>query len=166
LLELSPGQVIELDPNGFSRFGNVYAGPLAQMPREALSREQRRERDLEVIRQWRFPHRRSRLHSVFAAPTLEEAERHAFRMNNAKDSEARIFEVFADSNNDPLDVMWLDIVGLDDAQMQRRYAQYWTGMKSSDIFFGATSPRPPLLEVLLPLPLRLGEVVTRVRRNG
>jgi hypothetical protein len=101
--KLSPGQVIELDTNGFSRFGNVYAGLLAQTPRETLNREQRRERDLEVIRQWSFPHRRSRLHSFFAAPTVEEAERHAFRMNNATDAEARIFEVFTDSPQDALD---------------------------------------------------------------
>lgn len=34
---LMHGHVIELDTNGLSRFGNVYAGPLAQMPREALN---------------------------------------------------------------------------------------------------------------------------------
>lgn len=163
---LTPGQVVELGPNGLSKFGNVYAGALSQMSREALDRVHRRELDLEVIRRRDFAQRRSRLDSFFAAPTLEEAKRHALRMNDAPGAEARVFEVFADSNHDALDVMWLDILGLDDAQMQHRYAQYWAGARSSDLFFGATSPRPPLLEVLLPLPLRLGEVVMTVKRDS
>lgn len=160
---LSAHSVIEPDAAGLSRFGQMYAQALATTSREMLTQAQRRERDLEVIRQQYFPSLPCRLTSFFAATSCDGAERHACRMNDAASKKIPIFEVFGVPAVE-LDVMWLDIVGLPDAHMQDRYFRYWRGERSSDRFQGAPGPRPPLLEVLLPLPVQIGQLARTLSR--
>ncbi|WP_436298012.1 hypothetical protein [Variovorax sp. LjRoot175] len=73
-----------------------------------------------------------------------------------------VYEVFTTAFH-ALDMMWLDIHGLDDNSMQWRYHQYWSGVPSRDVFQGSGGvPRPPLYEILMPLPVRIGQIVATI----
>jgi hypothetical protein len=144
--------------NGLSRFGAYYAPKIFGLPREALAPNFRREQDLERIRQRMFPERVSRLNCIFAAKTLDDAMVHVKRINSPdRVSTVNVFEVFTETFHD-LDVMWLDIAGVTDASMQRRYEAYWAGHDSND----PQLERSPLREILIPLPARVGAIVKTV----
>lgn len=161
--KLDPNQDIQPmgGPSGLSVFGTYYAtqwlrahGPLTP----ALVREM----DLDLIRQQAFGHRSSRFRSMFCAKSIDDALHHVRRnTSNGPHQVVRVFEVYAKEFHEH-DSMWLDLAGpaVNRSLMQERYVHYWKGDMSRDLINGYV--RPPLVEVLTPLPIRIGDLVHEV----
>lgn len=124
-----------------------------------------REVQLEKIRQAEFPARPSRLVCMLAALSVETAVRYASKFRAQKGApvaeQVKIFEVFAERYA-ILDMHCLDLADRPDL-MPGRYREYWAGQASYDSFNGVW--REPLLESLLPLPVRIGATVHQVSRR-
>lgn len=117
---------------------------------------------MELLRQAHFSHRASRLSCFFAARTVEDAERYARRLTDPRrPNTARIYEVFGKTFHEA-DMMQLDIAGprVTEEFMAARYLAYWKGEMSSDDF--GRGVRMPLVEVMIPLPVRIGALVSEV----
>ena len=145
-------------PTGLSVFGVNYVRQWLDADGQ-LTPALVREMDLELIRQAAFGHRSSRLRSMFCARSIDDALHHVRRnTSNNRHAVVRVFEVYAREFHE-LDSMWLDLVGpgVNRAFMQARYSRYWSGDMSSDQISGIV--RPPLIEVLTPLPIRIGGLV-------
>jgi hypothetical protein len=157
---MAPGQVISPDAQGLSSFGRSYANAFRGKPPESWSAEERREVRLEHVRQAMFPLRVSRLNCMFAALSVEGAMRYTRRFRPAPGAQVvdtvNVYEVFA-SRFEIVDMLWLDISGLNDQAMGERYQRYWAGYATADTFGGVW--REPLMEALLHLPARVGEIV-------
>lgn len=156
-LNLVEGQIIELDSNGLSRFGAAYWEAISTRPFEQLSQAEEREWLLEREKQDpKFAFYPSRMQSFFAANTIDDARRFVEKSNDKPHDKVPIFEVFA-SEFWTLDMNWLDYAT--DLQTRLSYIrQYWYAAISNH------SPaegerRPPLLEVLMKPPVRVGKIV-------
>lgn len=159
---LQPNTELVAEADGYSKLGRFYGPAIASQPRHLLGPAFRREMDLEVLRQAQFSHRASRLSCFFAARTAEDAARYARRLTDPKrPSTARIYEVFARTFHEA-DMMQLDIAGpiVTEEFMAARYLAYWRGAMSSDNF--GQGVRMPLVEVMIPLPVRIGDLVAEV----
>jgi hypothetical protein len=156
---LRPNTELAAEADGYSKLGRLYGPAIASQPRHLLSPAFRRELDLEVVRQAHFSHRASRLSCFFAARTPDDAARYAYRLTDPRRPRtALIYEVFAKTFHQA-DMMQLDIAGpaVTEEFMARRYLAYWRGEMSTDFIAGAV--RMPLVEVMIPLPVRIGELV-------
>lgn len=160
---LTPDTELVVGTDGYSKFGRLYAPTIFLHPRERLIPHFRRELDLERIRQVHFDHRASRLACFFAARTVEDAAKYAKERLNDRNrpDTALIYEVFAHTYHEG-DMMQLDIAGpnVDDRFMEARYHAYWRGEASSDPIGGKT--RAPMMEIMIPLPVRVGQVVKTI----
>jgi len=156
---LKPNTELAAEADGYSKFGRYYGPTIAAQPRHLLHPHFRRELDLELVRQSHFRHRASRLSCFFAARTPDDAARYARRLTDSRRPDtALIYEVFARAFHEA-DMMQLDIAGprVTEQFMAERYSAYWRGEMSSDFIAGAV--RAPMIEVMIPLPVRVGEVV-------
>ncbi|MEZ2829047.1 DUF2441 domain-containing protein [Serratia liquefaciens] len=147
--------------NNTSKFGNFYIPRFQSLdPKITMDGPTQRELLLENIRAVQFPQQPSRLSCLFAANTIPDAKAFALSIVPTPSHSIRIFEVFA-SKFVILDSIWLDY---DTADMETRiqyYKQYWWATISQHT--PATYERKaPMLEVLLPLPVRMGRIVSIV----
>ncbi|EAA7385713.1 DUF2441 domain-containing protein [Salmonella enterica subsp. houtenae] len=156
---LSENSVIELNEDGLSYFGTNYSQyfgtPLHEHPANAL-----REALLEIIREKsklfaeECP---SRYKCLFGALNVADAVQFARTIEPVPETDVRIFEVFANS-------YFIGDVNFIDAEPKNieRKAEYLKNYWLTKIYQGcyvSSPPRPPRLEVLLPLPVRVGEIV-------
>lgn len=159
-LKLTEGQTIELDSRGLSRFGSVYWDAIQTLPFEKMSDAEQREYLLEHIKQEPiFAAYTSRMQTFFGANSIEEAKRFVEKIVPRPDHEIPIFEVFS-SMFWTLDMNWLDYV-TDHNTRVRNSREYWYAAISNH------NPekgerRPPLLEVLMELPVKVGKIVAWV----
>uniref|UniRef100_UPI0035C7652D DUF2441 domain-containing protein n=1 Tax=Serratia quinivorans TaxID=137545 RepID=UPI0035C7652D len=147
-----------LIPNGlYSRFGEFYVNRMHSNDINIISDPNvQREMIAEDIRQKRFPMHPSRLSCLFAANTIDDACRFALHVVPKPNYPIKIFEVFAE-NFTVLDMKWLDF-DVDTIKKMSYVEQYW--------YSSITQHKPdqgdrslPMLEVLLPLPVEIGDVV-------
>lgn len=155
---LAMGMELGLNPLGYSLFGATYAGAIAHGDITRMSADERREYLLEVVRQ-QPPFNgqlTSRLQCLFAANTVDEAMKFAATIEPTPVVPVGIFEVFATSFR-ICDQNFLDYVVPD--HIFREYCkQYWFSEISHHT--PTTGERKlPMLEVLLPLPVRIGQRV-------
>jgi hypothetical protein len=156
-LNLVEGQTIELDSNGLTRFGAVYWEAISTKPFELLSEAEQREWLLERERQDpKFAAYPSRMQVFFAANTVDDARRFVEKSKEKPNAKVPIFEVFA-STFWSLDMNWLDYAT--DPQTRLGYIrEYWYAAISNHCP-AEGERRPPLLEVLMKPPVRIGKVV-------
>lgn len=156
-LKLTEGQTIELDSRGLSRFGSVYWDAIQTVPLENMSDVETRELLLEQTRSLPVfkEHRISRLQSLFGAISIEDARRFVDTIV-PKAERTPIFEVFASSFM-TLDMNWLDYVSDPEQQIQNRRS-YWYG-EISNHNPETGDRKPPMLEVLMLLPVRVGKLI-------
>lgn len=154
---LVEGQEVRLDERGLSRFGAVYWDAISSKPFQSLNESEQREYLLETIRKEpRFGAYASRMRSFFGANTLEEAKRFAAKIEPKPTEVVPIFEVFA-SRFWTLDMNWLDY-STHPEQRLRYLREYWYAAISNH------NPeegerKPPYLEVVMELPVRVGKIV-------
>lgn len=152
---LSPGQKIELDANGLSAVGRQYSTAIQTKSWEALTAAERREFLAErVKRDPKFANAYvSRMQAFFGANSILEATAFANAIDPRPPGRIPIFEVFARSFW-TMDSAWLDY----DPPQETNFVQYWYGSISNSAP-SSGDRRPPALEVLMALPVRIGEIV-------
>ncbi|MFJ9533331.1 hypothetical protein [Herbaspirillum sp. NPDC101396] len=156
---LQEGQMVVLNNMDLSRFGHAYWDAIVETPFEDLSPAAKREALLEEVKKDpSFHFYSSRLQSMFGANTIEDAIWFARSITPVPLKPIRIFEVFA-TKFWTLDMNWLDFAS-DPIQTIQNYREYWGGKISNSV------RRPPRLEVLIPLPARIGKVVYTVNDIG
>lgn len=159
---LSPGQIIELDENGMSAVGRQYFQAIQTKPPEALTPGERREYFAERIKRHpKFANSYiSRMQAFFGANSILDAVAFANAITPRPLGPIPIFEVYARTFWS-LDSTWLDY----DPHQDFNFVQYWYGSISN-----STPPtgdrRPPLLEVLMALPVRIGKIVAWAEANA
>ncbi len=153
---LKEGQPITLDENNLSYFGKVYWPTFQTKPPGEMTRTQQREFYLEAIKsEFRYSNYASRLQSIFAANTVEEAIIFAKNITPLPNHPIPIFELFAERFWN-LDSNWLDYEG--DEPREIHYRNYWDGIISNHVpVVGAR--RPPRLEVMIAFPAVPGKIV-------
>ncbi|MFB1070316.1 hypothetical protein ACEUKD_09020 [Vibrio diabolicus] len=157
---LKEGQVIRLDNNNLSQFGAVYWEAISTKPFEMMSDAEQRERILENIkREDTFKAYCSRMQAFFGANSIEDAKRFNEKCDPKPSELVPIYEVFA-SKYWNLDMNWLDY-STDHATRLRYLREYWyASLTNHNPSSGER--RPPLIEVLMELPVRVGKVVAWV----
>ncbi|GJH14986.1 DUF2441 domain-containing protein [Caballeronia novacaledonica] len=139
-----------LFPSGVSRHGFYYTGLRANEPDPGM------ELLWEFVRRAAFAERPSRLTSMFAWPSLAEAE--SFKRERGL-RDARIFEVEADTNAAFIANMHL-LNSSGPLLLTSELAHaYWAGEAGPT----TVNLRPPRWEVLIPLPAVIG---VEVRNNS
>ncbi|ELE5025665.1 hypothetical protein RDG65_000924 [Vibrio fluvialis] len=157
---LIEGQDIVLDSNNLSRFGTEYWHAINHLPVEEMTDAQLREFYLEKIRNEPiFSAYTSRMQSMFAANSIEEAAWFALAVEPIPDHPINIFEIYADRFW-TLDMNWLDYKS-DLNTMLSYYRKYWYSEISNHAPKEGVR-RPPRLEVLIALPAKVGQVVHTV----
>lgn len=156
-LNLTEDQTIELDGNGLTRFGAVYWEAISTKPFELLSESEQREWLLERERRDpKFAAYPSRMQVFFGANTIDDARRFVEKSRDKPNYKVPIFEVFA-STFWSLDMNWLDYVT--DPETRGRYIrEYWYAAISNHRP-AEGERKPPLLEVLMKPPVRVGKIV-------
>jgi hypothetical protein len=156
---LSPGQTIELDENGHSKFGALYWPTISTKNLEDMYEAELREALLERMRRETSfaAHRPSRLSVLFGSLTIEDAIWHAQNVLPPVEHEVPIYEIWS-RDFATLDLNWLDYESPTPERRLERYRSYWWGEISNHN--PPTGPRrPPRLEVLISLPVVVGELV-------
>lgn len=157
---LAEHQTVELNADQLSRFGSEYWSIISEGHTAEMSDAQLREFHLEQIRrQSRFSVYASRMQSIFAANSLEEAIRFAEIVTPVPANPIPIIEIFAESFWS-LDMNWLDY----DCPINQRlqyYEKYWYA-EISNHRPTQGERRPPRIEVMIALPARTGRIVHHV----
>jgi hypothetical protein len=159
--QLQEGQVLELDSNKLSKFGNVYWHVIKNKPVHELSDAERREMLLEEIRRTHLNRDfyESRMRCFFGANSIEDAKRFHHQVGDKPPHAVPIYEVTA-SRFWSLDMNWLDFV-VDDRMQRENMRRYWYGEITNHNPENATR-QPPLLEVMMSLPVTIGKIVAWV----
>lgn len=152
---LKPGQAIELGGDQLSTFGRHYWGSINTLPPTALNLAQTRELLAERVK--RTPNFAnvyvSRMQAFFGANTVDEAVKFANAIEPRPSGRIPIFEVFA-KQFWTLDSCWLDYAPL----LEAHVVQYWYGSLSNHQPTEGLRMAPKL-EVVMALPVRVGEIV-------
>jgi len=154
---LHENQDVIPNDQGYSRMGEVYAHAIRHKNLPDMSKAELREYHAESVRSSpTFHGRPSRLRCIFAANTIEEAAWFGNSIEPKPETRIPIYEAFA-SNFCTLDMVWLDYDC--DANLFLQYCRrYWYGEISGHTpIVGAR--KTPRLEVLVPLPARIGKLV-------
>lgn len=153
---LKENQEIILDENGLSYFGRVYWNIIQTNRLEDMNEAEQREFYLENIkREPRYSSYASRLQSIFAANTINEAIIFADSIVPKPIHPIPIIEVFADRFWN-LDTNWLDFEG--SLANVDNYRNYWDGLITNH-HPRVGERRPPRLEVMIALPAKTGKIV-------
>ncbi|MFY0255366.1 hypothetical protein ACDQ55_15575 [Chitinophaga sp. 30R24] len=159
---LKEGQRIELNENDLSVFGETYWHVFQTKTVEEMDSTQRREFYLEKIRREpEFVLYTSRLQCIFAANTLAEAIVFAQAITPVPSHPIPIYEIYADRFWN-LDTTWIDFV--EGPNQFAQYRSYWHG-KICNYRPSKGERCIPKVEVLIPLPARIGKIVYTVN-NG
>jgi hypothetical protein len=135
----------------------VYWDAITSQPVEAMSEAEQRECLLESIRREpKFGAYTSRMKAFFGTNTIEDAKRFAQTAEPKMDSKVPVVEVFA-SEFWNLDMNWLDCV-ISHEKRLLYYREYWHAAIYNHNPDQGTR-RPPMVEVLMALPVRIGRVV-------
>lgn len=149
-------QEITLDENGLSYFGRTYWHTFQIKKFEKLNDAEQREFHLENIKKEpRYSLYASRLQSIFAANTINEAIIFANTIVPKPTHPIPIIEIFADRFWN-LDTNWLDFEG--SLTNLNNYRSYWDGLITNH-HPTVGERRPPLLEVMIALPAMTGKIV-------
>lgn len=156
---LSEGQAVNLCERGLSPFGRTYCDEIYRHKSTGaeLNPTAYREFMVEEIRAANYDHFAvSRFQCFFGANYIEEAIRFAKSILPIPEKPIPIFEVFA-STFVTLDMNLID-TPQDDPEFVENIHRYWKRVISNS---GPPSGnrRPPTLEVLMRLPVRIGKVV-------
>jgi len=154
---LTEGQEITLDNRGLSRFGTVYWDAICTKGFDEMSHAEQREHLLENLRnEPRFSAYTSRMQAFFGVNTLDDARRFAEKIEPKPDYKVPVFEVFA-STFWTLDMNWLDYST--DHETRVKYCrEYWyAAISNHNPEVGER--KPPHLEVIMALPVRIGKIV-------
>jgi hypothetical protein len=154
---LSEGQELTLNGNGVSRFGFVYLDSLVEKPFEVLNEAEQREHLLDRMRIDHFPEHISRLQACFGAKTIEDIKRFAEKIEPKPTGKIPVFEVFVSDFN-TLDMRWLDYTPDHELRLQN-FRNYWGGAITNYYHIDSGQPLPPLMEVLMALPVKVGKIV-------
>lgn len=159
---LKENMVLSLGQNGLSYFGNTYHHRYG-VPLQQLNDAEQREILAEDVRRKFYPNLPSRFTCMFGALTLEEAIKFGNDIEPHPES-FRVYEVFSphffirDSNLlDAIPPTIQDRIGYMQA--------YWEEKIYQGALF-ANPPRPPKLEVVIPLnlhSLKVGGMVAEVK---
>lgn len=153
---LKENQEITLDKNGLSYFGKAYWHIFQTNKLEEMNEAQQREFHLENIkREERYSLYASRLQSIFAANTINEAIIFAESIVPKPSHPIPIIEIFADRFWN-LDTNWLDYEG--SLTNLNNYRNYWDGLITNH-HPKVGERRPPRLEVMIALPATTGKIV-------
>lgn len=153
---LKEHQEIKLNSKGLSYFGNVYWSALNSKSIEQMNKAELREYYLERIkREDRLSLYTSKMQSIFAANTIEEAKVFANEITPRPNYPIPIIEIFADKFWS-LDSSWLDYMIKDNSL--NNYYNYWEG-KITNNNPSEGIRRPPRLEVMIALPATTGKFV-------
>lgn len=154
---LVEGQELTLNSRGLSQFGAIYWDALNSKAFDEMSNAEQRECLLESVRrESKFSGYTSRMQAFFGINTLEDARRFAEKIEPKSSKKIPVFEVFS-SSFWSLDMNWLDYAA--DYEERRRYCvEYWHAAISNHN--PETGERkPPHLEVLMALPVRVGKII-------
>lgn len=155
---LAEGQEITLDDRKLSRFGAVYWDAIHAKRFDEMSHAEQRERLLEDFHnESRFSVYTSRMQAFFGVNTLDDARRFAEKIEPKPDYKVPVFEVFA-STFWTLDMNWLDYNTTDHETRLTYCRNYWYAAISNHNP-EAGERKPPHLEVLMALPVRIGKIV-------
>ena len=153
---LREGQEITLDENGLSYFGKVYWPIFKTKQFEDMDSAQQRESNLENIkRESQYSLYASRLQSIFAANTIDEAIIFANSIIPKPTHPIPIIEIIADKFWN-LDSTWLDFES--SSANLKNYRNYWDGIITNH-HPSVGDRRPPRLEVMIALPATTGKIV-------
>jgi len=153
---LKENQKITLDENGLSYFGKAYWRIFQTKGFEEMNPAQQREFHLENIRKEpRYYLYASRLQSIFAASTINEAIIFANSIVPKPIHPIPIIEILADRFWN-LDTNWLDFEG--SVTNLKNYRNYWDGLITNH-HPTVGERRPPRLEVMIALPATTGNIV-------
>jgi len=153
---LKENQEITLDENGLSYFGRAYWDILQTKKLEEMNIAQQREFHLENIkRESRYSLYSSRLQSIFAANTINEAIIFAKSIVPKPSYPIPIIEIFGNRFWN-LDTNWLDYEG--SLTNLNNYRNYWNGLITNHLPV-VGERRPPRLEVMIALPATTGKIV-------
>lgn len=156
-LNLTEGQTIDLDSNGLTRFGAIYWHAISTKPFEQLNGAEQREWLLERERHDpKFAAYPSRMQSFFGANTMEDARRFVEKSIERPHAKVPIYEVYA-STFWSLDMNWLDYSA--DLETRLGYIRNYWYASISNHCPAEGERRPPLLEVLMKPPVRVGKIV-------
>lgn len=154
---LKEGQKIELDENRLSRFGAAYFSALQTKAVQHMNDVELRELYLEEIRKKpQYSLYESRLQSMFAALTIEDAIVFGNSIVPKPDHPIPIFEILTDRFW-TLDSNWLDYK-CDIQQQIDYYWNYWDG-RITNHCPQVGERRPPRLEIMIALPATAGKIV-------
>lgn len=154
--QLFSGQILELDANSNSRFGDVYHKYIKENNRQYYGPNEERELLLEAIRLGSptFKNKPSRLKSIFCCPTIEETIKFlGVYGNTPKNKAINIFEIeIEDASKCTIhDMRWLDNNPNSFEQKIDWYSKYWNG-EESDLSLST------IVEVIVPLPATIGKL--------
>ena len=159
-LKLTEGQTIELDSRGLSRFGSVYWDAIQTVPFEKMSDPEQREYLLEHIkREPMFSAYTSRMQGFFGANSVGDATRFVEKAVPRPEHKVPIFEVYS-SMFWTFDMNWLDYVTDPDTRAHYCREYWYTAITNHNPDVG--DRRPPLIEVLMQLPVKVGKIVSWV----
>jgi len=151
---LKEGEVIELNGNKLSRFGQNYWPVFQTVPFDQMNESQKREFVAEKIKQQpRYQQYTSRMQCLFAANTIAEAIVFANEIIPKPAHPIPIIEIFADKFWS-LDMNWLDY----GSGSTESFYYYWDGVICNHRPVEGER-RPPRLEVLIALPATTGKVI-------
>lgn len=155
---LKPGQKLTLNEDGLSAFGQLYWEKITQTPISAMSSGVLREYCAEHARA-QLAHPWSRMCSMFAAETVEEAIDFAFFVEPKPDHPIPIYEVHAYQASRH-DMNWLDFVcGIDQRILDAQ--SYWRGeWVDHQPEYG--EKRMVRWEIVIPLPATIGRQVATI----
>lgn len=154
---LKEGQAILLNEKNLSYFGAVYWDAITTKDQKNMTSAELREYHLENVRQEpKFSNYTSRMQSMFAANSIDEAIWFANSVEPKPEYDIPIIEIYA-SKFWTLDMNWLDYDT--SAEMQLNYyREYWHAAISNHCPPHGDR-RPPRLEVLIALPAKAGSIV-------
>jgi hypothetical protein len=157
---LVENQDIVLDENKLSRFGAEYFPVLSQGNIEKMNEAQKREFFLDEIRkEQEFHLYTSRLKSIFAANSINDAIMFAHAVTPIPDTPINIIEIYAE-NFWSLDMNWLDYKNDHNTTMSH-YRNYWRA-RITNHAPQQGERRAPRIEVLVALPAKTGKIVHQV----
>lgn len=157
-LTLAEGQTIELNSQGLSRFGCIYWKTILTAPFDRMNNSEQREHILESIRREpEFSVYPSRMQAFFGANSIEEARRFIDSIVPRPEHKIPVFEVFA-SSFWTLDMNWLDYISDPETRIYFSRQYWYAAISNNNPEEGER--KPPLLEVMMELPVKVGKIVT------
>jgi hypothetical protein len=155
---LVEGQVLDLNSQSLSAFGQIYWGAISQKPFEEMNPAEQREYILERVLRDNPQYRlyTSRLQSLFGANYPEEAIRFAEEITPRPDYKIPIYEIFSDRYWS-LDMNWIDFDEPQDRMIQNAH-EYWSGRITNHESINGNR-KPPTIEVMMALPVKVGKIV-------